>query len=62
MFRVEPFYLLSDEVREPRNYMAVPCAEAQDSALQAIGQGNHTLETITLAAGFNTKPCAEAQD
>ena len=46
MFRVEPFYLLSDEVREPRNYMAV---------LQAIGQGNHTLETITLAAGFNTK-------
>jgi len=55
MFRVEPFYLLSEKVREPRNYMAVPCAEAQDSALQAIGQGNHTLETITLAAGFNTK-------
>lgn len=46
MFRVEPFYLLSDEVREPRNYMAV---------LRAIGQGNHTLETITLAAGFQTK-------
>jgi hypothetical protein len=46
MFRVEPFYLLSDEVREPRNFMAV---------LQAIGQGSHTLETITLAAGFSTK-------
>ncbi|MBC8264612.1 MAG: ATP-binding protein [Anaerolineales bacterium] len=46
MFRVEPFYLLSDEVREPRNYMAV---------LRAIGQGNHTLEKITLGAGFQTK-------
>ena len=46
MFRVEPFYLLSDEVHEPRNYMAV---------LRAIGQGNHTLETITLGAGFQTK-------
>jgi AAA+ ATPase superfamily predicted ATPase len=46
MFRVEPFYLLSDEVREPRNYMAV---------LRAIGQGNHTLETITLGAGLQTK-------
>ncbi len=46
MFRIEPFYLLSDEVREPRNYMAV---------LQAIGGGNHTLETITLAAGLGTK-------
>jgi AAA+ ATPase superfamily predicted ATPase len=46
MFRVEPFYLLSDEVREPRNYMAV---------LRAIGQGNHTLEEITLGAGFQTK-------
>ena len=46
MFRVEPFYLLSDEVREPRNYIAV---------LRAIGQGNHTLEAITLGAGFQTK-------
>jgi AAA+ ATPase superfamily predicted ATPase len=46
MFRVEPFYLLSDEVREPRNYMAV---------LRAIGQGDHTLEAITLGAGFQTK-------
>jgi hypothetical protein len=46
MFRVEPFYLLSDEVHEPRNYMAV---------LRAIGQGNHTLETITLGTGFQTK-------
>jgi AAA+ ATPase superfamily predicted ATPase len=46
MFRVEPFYLLSDQVREPRNYAAV---------LQAIGQGNHTLEDITTAAGLGTK-------
>jgi AAA+ ATPase superfamily predicted ATPase len=46
MFRIEPFYLLSDEVREPRNYIAV---------LQAIGQGNHTLEAITLAAKLGTK-------
>jgi len=46
MFRIEPFYLLSDEVREPRNYMAV---------LQAIGQGNHTLEAITLAAKLGSK-------
>ena len=46
MFRVEPFYLLTDEVREPRNYIAV---------LRAIGEGNHTLETITLAGGFQTK-------
>ena len=46
MFRVEPFYLLSDQVREPRNYAAV---------LQAIGQGNHTLEAITSAAGLGTK-------
>jgi len=46
MFRVEPFYLLSDEVREPRNYIAV---------LRAIGQGQHTLEEITLGAGFQTK-------
>lgn len=46
MFRVEPFYLLSDQVREPRNYMAI---------LQAIGQGNHTLEAITLASGLSTK-------
>ena len=46
MFRVEPFYLLSDEVREPRNYMAV---------LRAIGEGNHTLEEITLGSGLQTK-------
>jgi AAA+ ATPase superfamily predicted ATPase len=46
MFRVEPFYLLSDQVREPRNYAAV---------LQAIGCGNHTLEEITTAAGLGSK-------
>jgi AAA+ ATPase superfamily predicted ATPase len=46
MFRVEPFYLLSDQVREPRNYAAV---------LQAIGQGNHTLEDITSAARLGSK-------
>jgi AAA+ ATPase superfamily predicted ATPase len=46
MFRVEPFYLLSDQVREPRNYMAV---------LRAIGQGNHTLQDITSASGLGSK-------
>lgn len=43
IFRAEPFFLLQDEVREPRNFMAV---------LRAIGEGNHTLETIARAAGL----------
>jgi len=43
IFRIEPFFLLSDEVREPRNYVAV---------LRAIGEGHHTLDAITLAAGL----------
>jgi hypothetical protein len=37
---------LSDQVREPRNYAAV---------LKAIGQGNHILDEITLAAGLGSK-------
>jgi AAA+ ATPase superfamily predicted ATPase len=43
MFCLEPFALIGDEVREPRNYIAL---------LQAIGQGNHTIETIADAAGL----------
>jgi len=43
VFRVEPSCLLSDEVREPRNYMAV---------LRAIGLGSHTLDEITLGSGL----------
>lgn len=43
IFRIEPFFLLSDEVREPRNYAAV---------LRAIGEGHHTLDAITLAVGL----------
>ena len=42
ILRIEPFFLLADEVREPRNYAAV---------LRAIGEGHHTLDAITLAAG-----------
>lgn len=44
IFRIEPFFLLADEVREPRNYAAV---------LRAIGEGHHTLDAITLAAGLS---------
>jgi AAA+ ATPase superfamily predicted ATPase len=43
ILRIEPFFLLADEVREPRNYAAV---------LRAIGEGHHTLDAITLAAGL----------
>jgi AAA+ ATPase superfamily predicted ATPase len=43
IFCLEPFALLSDEVREPRNYLAI---------LQAIGGGHHTLETIARASGL----------
>ena len=43
MFRSEPFVLISDEVREPRNYMAI---------LQAIAAGHHTIEAIAQAAGL----------
>ena len=39
ILRIEPFFLLADEVREPRNYAA---------GLRAIGEGHHTLDAITL--------------
>jgi len=38
MFLAEPTFLLYDEVREPRSYLA---------ALKAIGLGNHTLRDIS---------------
>jgi AAA+ ATPase superfamily predicted ATPase len=44
IFRAEPFFLINELVREPRNYIAI---------LRAIGEGNHTLETIALAAGLD---------
>ena len=37
LFIAEPEFLLYDEVREPRNYLAI---------LKAIGSGSHTLPTI----------------
>jgi AAA+ ATPase superfamily predicted ATPase len=40
MFIAEPTFLLYDEVREPRSYLAV---------LKAIGSGHHTLSTISNA-------------
>lgn len=44
IFRTEPFFLINELVREPRNYIAV---------LRAIGEGRHTLDEITLAAGLD---------
>jgi AAA+ ATPase superfamily predicted ATPase len=44
IFRAEPFFLINELVREPRNYVAV---------LRAIGEGKHTLAEITLAAGLD---------
>jgi AAA+ ATPase superfamily predicted ATPase len=41
IFRNEPFFLISDQVREARNYIEV---------IRAIGRGNHTLEDISTAA------------
>jgi AAA+ ATPase superfamily predicted ATPase len=43
MFCLEPFALISDEVREPRNYIAI---------LHAIAGGNHTVEDIVKATGM----------
>ena len=44
IFRVDPLFLLQDQVREPRNYLSV---------LHAIGgEGRHTLDEITTAAGL----------
>jgi AAA+ ATPase superfamily predicted ATPase len=44
IFRAEPFFLINELVKEPRNYIAV---------LRAIGEGNHTLDAITLATGLD---------
>jgi hypothetical protein len=41
MFIAEPAFLLYDEVRDPRTYLAI---------LQAIGAGHHTLSDIANAA------------
>jgi hypothetical protein len=43
IFRVDPLFLLQDQVREPRNYLSV---------LHAIGQGYHTLSEIAKSAGL----------
>ena len=43
IFRVDPLFLLQDQVREPRNYLSI---------LYAIGEGWHTLGEIASAAGL----------
>lgn len=43
IFQHEPMFLLQDEVHEPANYLAV---------IRAIGEGAHTLDTISLHAGL----------
>jgi AAA+ ATPase superfamily predicted ATPase len=43
IFRVDPLFLLQDQVREPRNYLSV---------LHAIGGGAHTLGEIAEASGL----------
>jgi AAA+ ATPase superfamily predicted ATPase len=43
IFRVDPLFLLQDQVREPRNYLSV---------LHAIGSGAHTLGEIAEAGGL----------
>jgi hypothetical protein len=43
-FQVEPFFLISDELREPHNYLAI---------LQAIAQGHRQLSAIAKAAGLD---------
>jgi AAA+ ATPase superfamily predicted ATPase len=43
IFRVDPIFLLQDQVREPRNYLSV---------LHAIGGGAHTLGQIAEASGL----------
>ena len=43
IFRVDPLFLLQDQVREPRNYLSI---------LHAIGGGAHTLSEIAAAAGL----------
>lgn len=44
IFRVDPLFLLQDQVREPRNYLSI---------LHAIGgEGKHTLDEIAGASGL----------
>ena len=43
IFRVDPLFLLQDQVREPRNYLSI---------LHAIGGGKHTLDEISKASGL----------
>ena len=43
IFRVDPLFLLQDQVREPRNYLSI---------LHAIGEGRHTLGEIAKASGL----------
>jgi AAA+ ATPase superfamily predicted ATPase len=44
IFRVDPLFLLQDQVREPRNYLSI---------LHAIGgEGKHTLDEISKASGL----------
>jgi AAA+ ATPase superfamily predicted ATPase len=43
IFRVDPLFLLQDQVREPRNYLSI---------LQAIGEGQHTLDEIARTTGL----------
>ncbi len=43
IFRIDPLFLLQDQVREPRNYLSV---------LHAIGGGAHTLGEIAEASGL----------
>lgn len=43
IFRVDPLFLLQDQVREPRTYLSI---------LQAIGEGQHTLDEIATIAGL----------
>ncbi len=43
IFRVDPLFLLQDQVREPRNYPSI---------LHAIGGGKHTLDEISKASGL----------
>lgn len=43
IFRVDPLFLLQDQVREPRNYLSI---------LHAIGEGQHTLDGIARTTGL----------
>jgi uncharacterized protein len=44
MFRIEPQFLLQDEVQQPHNYLAI---------LLAIASGQHTQNDISLATGLD---------